>query len=65
MSLAIPGNELAGGADEAAAQEGLRELAQIAWDMRAGGIPPEHDLDTVVRDFKPAGRGPVSDRFGA
>ncbi len=49
--------------DPAAAQEGLRELAQIAWDMRAGGIPPEHDLDTVVRDFKEnnkfGGKGPV------
>jgi microcystin degradation protein MlrC len=44
---------------DAAAQEGLRELAQIAWNMRHGGIPPEHDLDTVVRDFKPAGKGPV------
>jgi microcystin degradation protein MlrC len=37
--------------DVAAAQEGLRELAQIAWDMREDGIPPEHDLDAVVRDF--------------
>jgi microcystin degradation protein MlrC len=45
--------------DVAAAQEGLRELAQIAWDMREGGIPPEHDLDAVVRDFKPAGKGPI------
>ena len=43
----------------AAAQEGLRELAQIAWDMREAGIPPEHDLDAVVRDFKPAGKGPI------
>lgn len=45
--------------DEASAQEGLRELAQIAWDMREGGIPPEHDLDKVVREFKPGGKGPV------
>jgi len=45
--------------DEASAQEGLRELAQIAWDMREGGIPLEHDLDTVVREFKPGGKGPV------
>jgi microcystin degradation protein MlrC len=45
--------------DVGRAQEGLRELAQIAWDMREGGIPPEHDLDAVVRDFKPAGKGPI------
>jgi microcystin degradation protein MlrC len=45
--------------DEASAQEGLRQLAQIAWDMREGGIPPEHDLDAVVREFKPSGKGPV------
>jgi len=45
--------------DMGRAQEGLRELAQIAWDMREGGIPPEHDLDAVVRDFKPAGKGPI------
>jgi microcystin degradation protein MlrC len=41
------------------AQEALRELAGIAWDMRQGGIPPQHDLDAVVRDFKPGGKGPV------
>ena len=35
--------------EEAAAQEGLRELSQIAWDMREDGIPKQHDLDTVVR----------------
>ncbi len=46
------------GAD-ADAQEALRELAQIAWDMREGGIPRQHDLDTVVRDFRPGGKGPV------
>jgi microcystin degradation protein MlrC len=40
------------------AQEALRELAQIAWDMRRDGIPAQHDLDTVVRDFVP-GKGPV------
>ncbi|HEY4075917.1 MAG TPA: M81 family metallopeptidase [Rhizomicrobium sp.] len=40
------------------AQEALRELAQIAWDMRKGGIPAQHDLDAVVRDFTP-GKGPV------
>src|SRR3569833_3981214 len=45
--------------DEAAARDGLNELAGIAWDMRQGGIPPEADLGQVVRDFKPGGKGPV------
>ena len=48
--------------DEAAAQEGLRELASIAWEMRQGGIPQQHDLDRVVREFKEkntASDGPV------
>jgi microcystin degradation protein MlrC len=39
-----------GDADQA--QEALRELAGIAWDMRQGGIPQQHDLDKVVREFK-------------
>ncbi|HSS14500.1 MAG TPA: M81 family metallopeptidase [Rhizomicrobium sp.] len=38
--------------DETAAQAALRELAGIAWDMRQGGIPKQHDLDQVVREFK-------------
>jgi microcystin degradation protein MlrC len=42
-----------------AAQTCLRQLAQIAWEMRQGGIPQQHDLDQVVRDFKPGGKGPV------
>jgi len=50
--------------DVAAAQAGLRELAQIAWDMREDGIPKQHDLDQVVREFagsnyKFGGKGPV------
>jgi microcystin degradation protein MlrC len=50
--------------DEVAAQEALRELAQIAWDMREDGIPRQHDLDQVVREFaesnyKFGGKGPV------
>ena len=50
--------------DVEAAQSGLRELAQIAWDMREGGIPKQHDLDQVVREFagsnyKFGGKGPV------
>ena len=44
---------------EADGREALAELAGIAWDMREGGIPPQHDLDQVVRDFKPGGKGPV------
>ncbi len=48
---------------EAEAREALRELAGIAWEMRQGGIPPEHDLDAVVRDYAlkrgPGGKGPV------
>jgi microcystin degradation protein MlrC len=38
--------------DEHAAQSALRELANIAWERREGGIPKQHDLDQVVRDFK-------------
>ncbi|MBV9548234.1 MAG: M81 family metallopeptidase [Alphaproteobacteria bacterium] len=44
---------------EADAHAALRELAQIAWDMRAEGAPAEENLETVVRDFKPGGKGPV------
>ena len=49
---------------EAAAQEALARTGQIAWDMRQGGIPKQHDLDQVVRDFKDSnykfgGKGPV------
>ncbi len=40
------------------ANAALAELGRIAWDMRHGGIPAEHDLDAVMRDFKP-GKGPV------
>ncbi|HEX4271208.1 MAG TPA: M81 family metallopeptidase [Rhizomicrobium sp.] len=46
------------GSDEAA-KAALKELGKIAWDMREGGIPREHDLDEVVRNFKPGGKGPV------
>jgi len=45
--------------DDDAAKAALQELARIAWDVRAQGIPKEHDLDAVVRDFVPGGRGPV------
>ena len=40
------------------AQEALRELAGIAWDMREGGIPEQHDLDAGgARLQSPAARG--------
>ena len=45
--------------DDEAARAALQELAQIAWTMRRDGIPKEHDLETVVRDFVPTGNGPV------
>ena len=38
--------------DPQAAQAALRDLAGIAWDLREGGIPRQHDLDEVVRNFK-------------
>jgi microcystin degradation protein MlrC len=44
---------------DADARAALAELGKIAWDMRHGGIPAEHDLDKVVREFKPGGKGPV------
>src|SRR3984885_1890237 len=45
--------------DDEAAKQALNALANIAWEMREGGIPFEHDLDAVVRDFVPNGKGPV------
>jgi len=45
--------------DDAGARAGLQELAAIAWEGRAGGIPHEYELDEVLRDFKPDPRGPV------
>jgi microcystin degradation protein MlrC len=45
--------------DDAAAKRALDELAAIAWEMRSGGIPEEHELDEVLRDFKPDARGPM------
>jgi len=46
------------GSDENA-KAALEELAKIAWDVRALGIPKEHDIDAVIRDFVPGGKGPV------
>jgi microcystin degradation protein MlrC len=45
--------------DDEDAKAALRELEQIAWARRAEGIPFEHDLDKVVREFVPQGHGPV------
>jgi microcystin degradation protein MlrC len=45
--------------DDAEAKRALDELAAIAWEMRAGGIPQEHDLGEVLRDFKPDAKGPM------
>src|SRR5258708_5702003 len=44
--------------DDEAAKAALQELGKIAWDVRAQGIPREHDLDQVVRDFVPGGKCP-------
>jgi microcystin degradation protein MlrC len=45
--------------DEMGAKEALKELAALAWSLREGGIPKEHELDDVLRDFSPSGKGPV------
>jgi microcystin degradation protein MlrC len=45
--------------DDAAARAALERLAALAWEMRQGGIPLEHDLDEVLRDFVPPKTGPV------
>jgi len=45
--------------DDTDAKAALQGLAKIAWNMREDGIPKEHDLDTVVRDFVPSDKGPV------
>ena len=45
--------------DEQTARTALNELSDIAWDVRKEGIPFEHDLDTIVRNFAPSNSGPV------
>ncbi len=45
--------------DEEPARVALNRLNAIAWDMRKEGIPFEHDLDTVIRNFVPSSAGPV------
>jgi len=45
--------------DEQSARAGLNKLNAIAWEVRKEGIPFEHDLDAVVRDFVPGSRGPA------
>lgn len=44
---------------DASAKAALALLADLAWDRREGGIPREHDLDTVLRDFRPDANGPL------
>jgi microcystin degradation protein MlrC len=41
------------------AKTALEELGKLAWDVRELGIPKEHDLDAVIRDFAPSGKGPL------
>ncbi len=45
--------------DDGLAKSSLQRLARMAWEMRHDGIPFEHDLDTVVRDFTPSDSGPL------
>jgi len=45
--------------DEESARAALARLDAIAWEVRKDGIPFEHDLDSVVRDFVPSDAGPV------
>jgi microcystin degradation protein MlrC len=45
--------------DDGLARSSLQRLSRMAWEMRQGGIPFEHDLDTVVREFVPIDKGPV------
>ena len=45
--------------DDLAAKKALQGLADLAWRLRRDGIPKEHDLDAVVRDFVPSDKGPV------
>jgi microcystin degradation protein MlrC len=45
--------------DDLAAKKALQGLADLAWHLRQDGIPKEHDLDAVVRDFVPSEKGPV------
>jgi microcystin degradation protein MlrC len=45
--------------DDETAKAALQELADIAWQQRAGGIPQEYELDDVLRDFKASPKGPV------
>jgi microcystin degradation protein MlrC len=45
--------------DEQTARAALNKLSDIAWDVRKEGIPFEHDLDTIVRNFAPSNSGPV------
>lgn len=41
------------------AHAALTVLAELAWELRGGGIPKEHDLNVVLRDFRPNPAGPM------
>jgi microcystin degradation protein MlrC len=41
------------------ARAALKQLGDLAWEQRAGGIPKEHDLNDVLRAFKPDPKGPM------
>lgn len=45
--------------DDEAAKKALQDLAAIAWQQRAGGIPEEFELDDILANFKPNPKGPV------
>src|SRR3954463_5738648 len=38
---------------DAYAKAALTVLGELAWEQRGGGIPKEHDLNVVLRDFRP------------
>src|SRR5579883_2420673 len=44
---------------DADAQAALAALGELAWELRGGGIPKEHDLDVVLRNFRPDPKGPM------
>jgi microcystin degradation protein MlrC len=45
--------------DDEAAKAALQQLADIAWEMRQGGIPKDYDLDEVLQGFVPNAKGPM------
>jgi microcystin degradation protein MlrC len=45
--------------DDDQARAAMQDLGKIAWEMREGGIPKEHDLDEVLDSFVPNPKGPM------